>query len=137
MPRRPPSPFGWASAMVWTGVIVSPVAPTGGPALTIRRLSRSVTSAVRSGRNAIAHGTRSPCAITDATTLGGPGPTVAPGVVVGAGRRGGLPPAPSSGGPNEQPASSTVNPPARAAAARTAGRRWRRDAEGTATTREA
>ncbi len=64
--------------MVCTGVMVSPFAPAGAAIFTMRRVSRSVARAVPSGRNAIPHGTSSPCAMTVATTLGGPGSTGGP-----------------------------------------------------------
>src|SRR5262249_34318785 len=85
-------------------------------------VERSVTSAPPSGRNAIAQGTSSPFASTDATTLGGWLSSSPPGELVGRGRFGGAPPAESSGGPKAQPP-STVS---RAAAVAT--RRGRRRA---------
>src|SRR5262245_31819983 len=83
--------------MVCTGVTVAP----SGETCTIRRLSRSVTSADPSGRNAIPHGTARFSLITVATTLGGPSSTE---LLLGGGRLGGAPPSAGSGGPKAHPA---------------------------------
>ena len=101
MPISPPSPRGATSSTVCTGVTVSsPESVVFGPTFRIRLLSRSVTSAVPSGRNATPHGTASPLTITCAATLAS---GVLLGVTVGVGNRGGLPVCSSLGGPNAQP----------------------------------
>src|SRR6185369_8833872 len=107
MPSRPPSPVDFTSSMVCTGVTVSPSAPAGIAIFMMRWVSRSVASAVPSGRNASAHGTFSPCAITLATALGGVLSSEVDGGRVG--RLGGPPASVSLGGPNAHPASRKLS----------------------------
>jgi hypothetical protein len=104
-PSSPPSPRGTACRTVCTVRLRIRPVPVPGLSATIRRVSRSVVSAVPSGRNATAQGTRKPSASTVATTLGGPVSSGA-AVAVGVGRRGGPPPSLSVGGPKEQATTS-------------------------------
>src|SRR5688572_12421151 len=110
MPIRPPSPPGTASPIVCTVVTASPSDVDSLPTFSSFLLSRSVTNAEPSGRNAIAHGTARPLASTFVVTCVWPPSSPLPEVdALGYGDSfGGEPSSSGGGGPNEQPARASI-----------------------------
>src|SRR6266508_1137204 len=109
MPIRPPSPPGTASAMVCTVVTARPSEVDSLPTLRIFLLSRSVTRADPSGRNAMPHGTARFLASTVVTTsVGGAAVELADGSGEGD-NRGGWPCSSGGGGPKLQAARAVVS----------------------------
>src|SRR5437899_5122067 len=105
MPSSPPSPLGTASEIVCAVLTVRPSGAASGPTLSILPVSRSVTSAVPSGRKATPHGTFRCLATTSTAVCTASGALEA--LADGLGSRGGAPDWSGGGGPKLQPASST------------------------------
>src|SRR3954470_8888951 len=102
-PSSPPSPLGTAASIFCSSATSIPSDVVSLPTLSSRLLSRSVTNADPSGRNAIAHGTASPLAST-VTDTSAP-PLSLPPELDGDGygeSLGGDPSSSGGGGPNEQ-----------------------------------
>ena len=117
MPSRPPSPPATDSDSRCTSVTFRPSTSEPGPTFRIRAVSRSVTSAAPSGRNAMPHGTSSPLASTVTTTSCSPGEPE-PAELEGLGRLGGSPATSGSGGPKAHPVLTASTAPRVAATAR-------------------
>src|SRR6266480_412731 len=92
--------------MVCTGLTTSPSAVVSGPSLRIRWVFRSVTSALRSGRNVMPHGTSRCLASTVVTTFRSSAPRLA--LTDGVGSFGGEPAWSGGGGPKVHPVASRM-----------------------------